>query len=100
MRPTRGRRTLLAAMPLNEMMFAGIDQALKDGELFEFGFFPNGVSRYAFNDGDAKDQSPSSFVNYPWIIKDVQEVIPYETGKEMVRQVLKALESPMAAMKR
>jgi hypothetical protein len=42
----------------------------------------------------------NGFKNYPWIEMEVHEIIDYETGKGIARQVLKAQAEQMAAMKR
>ena len=81
--PTKG-------MQWFEMMFATIDQGLKSGQILEVGWFPNSISGYVITSGDAKDQFMSAFADYPWITADIQEIVPYETGKELTRQVLKA----------
>jgi len=83
-----------------EMMFAGIDEALKSGLILEFGFFPNADSGYAIVSGEAKDEYREAFANYPWIQYEVHEIIDCETGKTIARQVLKAKAEQMAAMKR
>jgi hypothetical protein len=75
---------------LGEMMFAMLDKALKEGVLLEFGYFPNGRSGYAISSSESKDQFGRMFSFYPWIIADVDEMIPYETGKEIMRAVVKA----------
>ena len=83
-----------------EMMFAGIDEALKSGLILEFGYFPNADSGYIIGSGDAKDVFMRTFANYPWFLIEVHEIIDYETGKAAARQVLKAQAEQMAAMKR
>jgi hypothetical protein len=86
---------------LSEMLFAMLDKALKEGELLEFGYFPNGTSGYAIVSGaEGKDMFRRAFSFYPWIVSEVREMIPYETGKEIMRAVMKAEVEQMAAMKR
>lgn len=41
----------------------------------------------------------AGFANFPWLTAEVHEVIDYETGKEMTRQVMKAQAEQMVAMK-
>jgi hypothetical protein len=89
-----------AATQLNEMMFARIDEWLKSGIILELGYFPNGLSGYVISSGEAKDLFMTDFAQYPWIETEVHEIIDYETGKEISRQVLKARAEQMAAMKR
>jgi hypothetical protein len=85
---------------LSEMMFAMLDSALKQGALLEFGYFPDGTGGYAISEGEAKDQLRRVTSYAPWIIAETHEMIPYETGKEIVRGVWKAQAEAMAAMKR
>jgi hypothetical protein len=88
------------ALQLQEMMFAGIDSMLKAGELLEFGYFPNGKSGYAISASESKDQLKGAFSMYPFVEIDVYDIVPYTTGKEIMRGVLKAQAEQMAAMKR
>ncbi len=85
---------------LAEVMFAMIDKGLKEGGTLEFGYFPDGHSGYAIFSGETKDQMGRVFSFYPWIIAEVREMIPYETGKNTMRGVMKAQAEAMAAMKR
>jgi hypothetical protein len=80
-----------------EMLFAMLDNAVQRGQLLEFGFFPDGTSGYAISTGEANDIFRSTVAFYPWIVSEVREMIAYETGKEIMRGVLKA---QMEAMKR
>jgi hypothetical protein len=72
-----------------EMMFAMLDDAQKGGQL-EFGFFPDGASGYAIVSGETKDIFRNAIAFFPWIESDINEMVPYETGKEITKQVLKA----------
>ncbi len=89
-----------AATQLLEMTFAAVDEALKSGRALEFGYFPNGTSGYIISSSEAKDLFMTAFAFYPWFQYDVHEIIDYETGKAIARQVLKAQAERMAAMKR
>jgi hypothetical protein len=80
-----------------EMVLAQIDDALKAGQLQEFGFFPNGSSGYAILSGETKDAFGAAISFFPWMESEVHEMIPYETGKEITKEVLKV---QMEAMKR
>ena len=73
-----------------EMMFALVDNNLQKSETLEFGYFPDGKSGYAIITGEAKDVFARTFAFYPWLEADVHEMVPYETGKEIARGVLKA----------
>jgi len=85
---------------LIEMMYAAIDEEWKSGRILDYGCFPEGSSGYAISSGEAKDAFMNAFKNYPWIEMEVHEIIDYETGKGIARQVLKAQAEQMAAMKR
>jgi len=75
---------------LSEMMFAMIDAALKTGDLLEFGYFPDRTGGYAITRGEGKDQLRRVTAYTPWIVADVREMVPHETGKEILRGVFKA----------
>jgi hypothetical protein len=88
------------AANLNEMMFATVDNLLREGKMLEFGFFPDGKSGYVLSDGETKDVFSGAMSFYPFVESEVYEMIPYETGKEIMRGLLKAQAEAMAAMKR
>ncbi len=75
---------------LAETLFAAIDHNLKSGKVQEFGYFLDGKSGYAIGSGEVNDQFGRLFSFYPWIIGDAHEMIPYETGKEITRGIIKA----------
>ena len=82
------------AMQLDEMTFAVIDEGVKSGRLLEVGFFANGTSGYSISSGeDAKGILTSALANHPWSQFEVHEIIDYETGKGIARQVRKAQQS-------
>jgi hypothetical protein len=85
---------------LLEMMFAAIDNNLKSGLTTEFGYFADGRSGYAIGEGETKDALARAFSFTPWIHSEMYEMIPYETGKEVMRGVCKAQIEAMAAIKR
>ena len=72
---------------MNELIFGGIDNALKAGAFLEFGFFPEGASGYAIFSGDPKDAFKQSMLLWPFIEMEVHEIVPYETGKEIALKV-------------
>jgi hypothetical protein len=80
-----------------EMMLGAIGEALKRGDLLEFGYFPDGKGGYAISEREAKDQFGSAAAFWPWIVATVQEMIPFEVGLEIYRGVWK---SQAEAMKR
>ena len=80
-----------------EMMFAMADQLMQSGQILESGFFSDGTSGYVITEEETKDAFMHTAALYPWMISDVREIIPYETGKAGIRGALKA---QMEAMKR
>ena len=84
---------------LNEMLWVGIDSMLKSGKMLEFGFFPDATSGYAITTEDPTGQYAGAFSMYPFIVSEIHEIVPYETGKEIGRGVFKATAEQMAAMK-
>jgi hypothetical protein len=83
---------------LNEMMFAAIDDWLKTGEMLEFGFFPDGMGGYAIS-GDSKDVLKQSMSIGPFILVEPHEIVPYETGREIMKGLFKAQAEAAEAMK-
>jgi hypothetical protein len=75
---------------LQEIMFAGIDNNVTTGETLEFGCFPNARSGYAISTGQAKDMFKQVSSFYSFVEVDVQEIVPWETTKEIMREVTKA----------
>jgi hypothetical protein len=73
-----------------ETLFAEIDNMLKEGELLETGFFQGATSGYVLATGEAKDSFKRAFSFYPFFEIEGREIVPYETGKEVMRGVLKA----------
>jgi len=70
---------------LNEMMFAALDNLLQKGEMQEFGFFQGATSGYTIGGGESKDAFRRAYSFYPFIEVEVHEIVPYETGKEVMR---------------
>jgi len=90
-----------AVMQINEMCIAAIDKDLKSGRILECGWFADGTSGYVISTGeDAKAVFTNTFASFPWFEFEVYEVLDYETGKAISRQVMKAQAEQMAATKR
>jgi hypothetical protein len=79
----------IEAASLNETMWAEIDNLLRTGEVYEFGLFADGASGYVIGGDEAQDQSRRAYSFSPFFQIAVHEIEPYETGKEIVRAVLK-----------
>jgi len=79
------------ALKLNEMLWAAMDDLMKKGEIIDFGWFLDGKSGYAIGEGD----SVTTFTNVnmfgTYFNMTVEEIIPYEVGKQVNRARLKAL---------
>ena len=89
------------ALKLNEMMWAAMDNKIKSGEVKEIGWFVDGTSGYVIAEGDSTDALRSAAMFGPFIEwADSEEIVPWETGKEVFRGVMKAQAEQMAAMKR
>jgi len=85
---------------LVEVCLVAIDNALKTGDLLEFGYFPDGTGGYAISEREAKDQLSSMTAFWPWVVSTAQEMIPQEIVKDVLRGVWKAQAEAMEAMKR
>jgi hypothetical protein len=79
------------ALKLNEMLWSFVDGLMKKGEIIDFGWFLDGKSGYAIGEGD----SVTTFTNVnmfgTYFNMEVEEIIPYEVGKQVNRARLKAL---------
>jgi len=79
------------AAKLNEMLFAQMDNYIKAGVVKEFGYFLDGTSGYLIGEGESIVAFRAAQEFSPFIENvDVQEIVPYETGKETIRGVMKA----------
>jgi len=76
------------AMKLNETTCASIDKFKKEGVLEDFGFFPNATSGYAIGKGEATDVFARVNMFLPYMHGEVHEIIPYEKGKGILREVM------------
>lgn len=76
-------------LKMNEMMMDKIEQLMKKGEIEEFGFFPDGSSGYGISKGEASDVFRRVSMFQPFINVEVQEIIPFEKGREISRAVMK-----------
>jgi len=70
-------------------MWAGIDGLLKKGEVKEFGYFADGKSGYAIGEGDTVSAFRDVSMFSPYYEFEVNEIIPYEKGKEVLRALMK-----------
>jgi len=84
------------ALQLNETFWAAMDDLMKKGEITEFGWFLDGKSGYAIGEGDAVTTFTNVTMFSTYFDMTVEEIIPYEVGKQVNRARLKAL---MAATK-
>lgn len=75
---------------LTERNFAGLDELINKGEIKEFGFFLSGSSGYAIAEGGSAEAFRNLAMFVPYFEFDVQEIIPYEKGKETIRAIMRA----------
>jgi hypothetical protein len=76
---------------LMEMMWAGIDNLMKKGEIKEFGWFLDGTSGYAIGEGESTTVLRNVSMFIPYEEFEIHEIIPYEKGKETLRALWKDL---------
>ena len=84
------------ALKLNEALWAAMDDLMKKGEVTDFGWFLDGKSGYAIGEGDSTTIFTNITMFSTYFDMTVEEIIPYEVGKQVNRAHLKAL---MAATK-
>jgi hypothetical protein len=84
------------ALQLNETLWAGVDDLMKKGEITEMGWFMDTKSGYAIGESDAVTLFTNVNMFSAFFEMTVEEIIPYEVGKQVNRARLKAL---MAAKK-
>ncbi len=77
------------AAQLNEMLFSQIDKGLQSGGM-EMGFFLDGVSGCMISDGESIDAFKSALALFPFFVVEVHEIVDYETGKRITRELLQA----------
>ena len=77
------------AAKLNAMMFAGIDDLMKKGEIIDFGMFPDGSNGYAISKGEAADVYRRVNMFQPYFLFEIHEIVPYEQAKEIMKQIYK-----------
>ncbi len=77
-------------LELNEMMWTAIDGLRKNGQIEEFGAFPDGTSGYGIAKGEATDVLRGVSMFQPFVVCEVKEIIPFEKQKEVQRSVMKA----------
>ncbi len=79
------------ALKLNETFWAAMDGLMKKGEIIDFGWFMDGRSGYAIGEGDSVTVFKNINMFSAYFDMTVEEIIPYETGKQVNRAHYKAL---------
>lgn len=83
------------SLKLHERWYAGIADSIKKGEIEEFGFFldtsAGGASGYAISKGEATDILRAAWMQLPYTLFEVHEMIPFEKGKEITMALVKAM---------
>ena len=77
-------------LKLQERMWAGMDNLMRQGLVKELGYFADGRSGYAIGEGDAADAFRAVSMFMPYVEFEVHETISYEKAKEITRAVCKA----------
>ena len=75
------------AAKLNQMMFAGIDELMKKGEILDFGMFPDGTTGYAISQGEAADIFRRTNMFQPYFLFEVHEIV--QKAKEIMKEIYK-----------
>jgi hypothetical protein len=75
---------------VQEKAWAGIDELIKMGIVKDFGWFLDGTSGYAIGEGESITTFRNVSMFLPYWESEVQEIIPYEKGKENLRAIMKA----------
>ena len=88
-------KDLKETIKLLETMWAGIDNLLKKGEIKEFGWFLDGKSGYAIGEGESATVIKDVSMFTPFEEFEVQEIVPWEKGKNAVREAWKILAETM-----
>jgi len=70
---------------MQEKVWLGLDNLIKAGEIKEFGYFADGKSGYALGEAEITDVLRDISTFLPFYEADVHEIIPYEKGKETIR---------------
>ena len=74
---------------LEEKMFAGIDSFMRQGLCKETGYFAD-KGGYVIGEGETADIFRAVNMFTPWLEFEVHEMISYEKGKEIMREICKA----------
>ena len=76
---------------LNEMLFAGTDYLIQTGVVKEHGWFLDGASGYTIMETESTEVLRVAQMIDPFIeTVKIEEIVPYETGKEITMGVWKA----------
>ena len=78
------------SLKLNERMMGAIADLMKKGEIEQFGFFADGTSGYGIGEGEAADMFRQANMFQPYVTVEVNEIIPFEKGREISKAVLEA----------
>lgn len=78
------------ALKLYETLWVVMDSLMKKGEVAELRWFLNSTSGYAIGEADAATILKNSSLFSLYFNMTVQEAIPYETGKQVLKASLQA----------
>jgi len=77
-------------LKLLERSWAGIDGLIKKGVIKEFGYFLDGKSGYIIGEAESTEIFRDVSMFLPFQESEVHEIIAYEKGKEIWREIAKA----------
>jgi hypothetical protein len=82
-------------LELNETLWAVMDDLMKKGLVKDYGIFPDGESGFLIGEGEAADVYMSVNMFIPYVSCEVQEIIPFEKQKELIRALCKMATASM-----
>jgi hypothetical protein len=76
---------------INEMLMGLSDMGVSSGEIKDTGYFLNGNSGYMIAEGDSASALQAARSVCPYMeFYAIEEIVPYEEGKKIFREDLKA----------
>jgi len=82
--PADPKETVAVLMKLTE----GTKQAMKIGQLSDWGVYPSGFKGYVIAEGKAQDLNKMSLLFYPYITFTAQEVLTIDEGEKVLKSMM------------
>ena len=79
-----------ARMKLNETLWKVMDDQMKKGLVKDYGVYPDGQSGFLIGGGEILDVYRAVSMFIPYVTCEVDEVIPFEKQKEILREISQA----------